>query len=145
MPRPQDGSTRERRSRNGPWAVRAGGPGRARRRRTGPPPGARRGGAARTARACCHYRGHVHTGDVVAVAAARQPGPAGRAGAGGPRTITGCGADTAGRHGPPAAPWSEEYQVAHLETNHPRVDRADAVVGPPRHRCGTVDGHGGAG
>ncbi|WP_311836014.1 glycoside hydrolase family 2 TIM barrel-domain containing protein [Cellulomonas fimi] len=54
----------------------------------------------------------------------------GVAGDGKPIIITEYGADTyAGLHDVVAQPWSEEYQVAYLETNHAAFDAVPAVVG----------------
>src|SRR5262249_36894034 len=78
-----------------------------------------------------YYGWYVETGDLAA--AERMLEAELRAWAhryGKPIIVTEYGADTmAGLHTLAAAPWSEEYQVAFLDTYHRVFDRVDAVVG----------------
>jgi beta-glucuronidase len=77
-----------------------------------------------------YYGWYVNTGDLEAAERAWEEELRGWASEGKPIIITEYGADTdPGLHLLPAAPWSEEYQVAFLEMNHRVFDRVDAVVG----------------
>jgi beta-glucuronidase len=77
-----------------------------------------------------YYGWYVITGDLEAAERAWEEELRGWASEGKPIIITEYGADTdPGLHLLPAAPWSEEYQVAFLEMNHRVFDRVDAVVG----------------
>ncbi|WP_375422993.1 beta-glucuronidase [uncultured Friedmanniella sp.] len=78
-----------------------------------------------------YYGWYVDTGDLAAAEISAETELTAWAGDGKPIIITEYGADTyPGLHSVVAgSPWSEEYQIAYLETNHRVFDRIDAVVG----------------
>ncbi|MFH5823404.1 beta-glucuronidase [Georgenia sp. AZ-5] len=77
-----------------------------------------------------YYGWYVDTGDLEAAAKNFKAELDGWAGEGKPIIITEYGADTySGQHSILPEPWSEEYQVAYLDTNHAVFDSVEAVVG----------------
>ena len=77
-----------------------------------------------------YYGWYVNTGDLVAAEIDMREELARWATEGKPIIMTEYGADTyPGEHTLPAAPWSEDYQVAYLEANCRAMDATDLVVG----------------
>ena len=77
-----------------------------------------------------YYGWYVDTGDLGAAERAWEEELRGWSSDGKPIIITEYGADTyPGLHTLPPSPWTEEYQMAYLDMNHPVFDRIDAVVG----------------
>jgi len=78
-----------------------------------------------------YYGWYVDTGDLAAAEINAEAELTAWAGDGKPIIITEYGADTyPGLHTVVAGnPWSEEYQIAYLETNHRVFDRIEAIVG----------------
>ena len=77
-----------------------------------------------------YYGWYTHTGDLERAELALEEELRGWATEGKPIIITEYGADTLpGLHSVSPQPWTEEYQVALLETYHRVFDRIDAVVG----------------
>lgn len=73
---------------------------------------------------------YVQTGDLASAKAAARSELAGWASEGKPIIMTEYGADTVpGLHELPAAPWSEEYEVAYLAANHEVFDEFPEIVG----------------
>jgi beta-glucuronidase len=77
-----------------------------------------------------YYGWYSQTGDLEAAEEALEEELRGWAAEGKPILVTEYGADTlSGLHSLSPQPWTEEYQVALLETYHRVFDRVDAVVG----------------
>ena len=77
-----------------------------------------------------YYGWYVNTGDLVAAEIDMREELARWATEGKPIIMTEYGADTyPGEHTLPAAPWSEDYQVAYLEANCRAMDATDLVIG----------------
>jgi beta-glucuronidase len=77
-----------------------------------------------------YYGWYVNTGDLEAAEHDFKAELDGWATEGKPIIITEYGADTyPGQHDVVPQPWSEEYQIAYLDTNHRVFDSTDAVVG----------------